>query len=82
MGNYEHTLRLNYLVATHSSSLILYKKAMGQSGLLVDNNRDLGEACIHVVRPLVRDWKHINDTGCNGNYTVKINDYFTTDSHS
>ena len=55
MGNCENILRLNNLVSTHSSYLILYEnKAMRQSGLLSDDNRDVSEAC--VTRPLVRDW--------------------------
>ena len=54
VGNCEHIMRLNHLVATHSSNLILYKnKAMRPSGLLLDDNRDVSEACI--TRPLVRD---------------------------
>ena len=55
VGNCENILRLNNLVATHSSYLILYKnKAMRQSGLLSDDNKDVSEAC--VTRSLVRDW--------------------------
>ena len=51
-GNCEHMLRLNHLVSTHSSNLILYKnKAMRQSGPLLDDNRDVSEAC--VTHPLV-----------------------------
>ena len=54
VGNCEHILRLNHLVATHSCNLIIYKgKAMRQSGFLLDDNRDVSEAC--VTRPLVRD---------------------------
>ena len=50
----EHILRLNPLIATYSSNLILYKnKAMRQSGLFLDDNRDVSQAC--VTRPLVRD---------------------------
>ena len=42
VGNCEHILRLIHLVATNSSNLILYKnKAMRQSGLLLDDNRDV-----------------------------------------
>ena len=47
-GNCEYMLRLNHLVSTHS----LYKnKAMRHSGPLLDNNRDVSEAC--VTHPLV-----------------------------
>ena len=55
VGICEHILRLDHLVATHSSNLIFYQnKAMRQSGLLLDDKRDVSEAC--VTRPLVRDW--------------------------
>ena len=54
VGNCEHILRLNHLVETNSAYLILYKnKAMRQSGLLLDDNRNIYEAC--VTRPLVKD---------------------------
>ena len=55
VGDCEHIQPLNHLVTTYSSYLILYKykKAMHQSGLLLDDNRDVSEAC--VIRPLMRD---------------------------
>ena len=42
VGDCEHIQPLNHLVTTYSSYLILYKykKAMHQSGLLLDDNRD------------------------------------------
>ena len=53
VGNCEHILRLNHLVATNSANLILYKnKAMRQSGLFfLDEITNVNEAC--VTRPLV-----------------------------
>ena len=52
VGDCEHILPLNHLIATFSSYIIYTNKiAMRQSGLLFDDNRDVSEAC--VTRPLV-----------------------------
>ena len=53
VGECEHILPLNHLFATYSSIILYYtnKKAVRQSGLLLDDNRDVSEAC--VTRPLV-----------------------------
>ena len=51
VGDCEHILTLNNLVATYSNLIYYTKKAMRQSGLLFDDNRDVSEAC--VTRPLV-----------------------------
>ena len=52
VGDCEHILPLN-LLSQHILLISYYtnKKAMWQSGLLLDDNRDISEAC--VMRPLV-----------------------------
>ena len=46
VGVCEHILQLNHLVTTYSSNFILYKnKAMPQSVLLLDDNRDKWSLC-------------------------------------
>ena len=56
VGDCEHILSLNHLVATYSYNLILYihiqyiyKKAMRQAGLLLDDNRDVVKLALRAL---------------------------------